>query len=81
MMLIDFTNSSSPSLLKKTTDTITKCVMVIMGLVLVLMETIMDPVGFYWLLVVGLLKPLNPNGICPKTHYRRPFLMVLMVKR
>ncbi len=81
MILIDFTNSSSPSLLKKTTDTITKFVMVIMGLVLVLMETIMDPVGFHWLLVVGLLKPLNPNGICPKIHYRRPFLIVLMVKR
>ncbi len=33
---------------KKTIDTITKCVMVllvIMGLVLVLMEAVMDPVG------------------------------------
>ncbi len=38
-------------LLKKTIDTITKLVMVllvIMGLVLVLMETVMDPVGLYW---------------------------------
>ncbi len=38
-------------MLKKTIDTITKFVMVllvIMGLVLVLMETVMDPVGFYW---------------------------------
>ncbi len=36
---------------KKTIDTITKFVMVllvIMGLVLVLMETVMDPVGLYW---------------------------------
>jgi len=45
----------------------TKCVMfllVIMGLVLVLMETVMDPVGFYWSLSIGgLLKPINPNGI------------------
>ncbi len=29
----------------------------------------------------GLLKPINPNGICPKTHYRKPlFYLVLMVK-
>ncbi len=29
----------------------------------------------------SLLKPLNPIGICPKTHYRKPFfLMVLMIK-
>ncbi len=28
----------------------------------------------------GLLKPINPTGICPKTHYRKPFLMVLKVK-
>ncbi len=38
-------------MLKKTIDTITKLVMVllvIMGLVLVLMETVMDPVGLYW---------------------------------
>ncbi len=36
---------------KKTIDTITKFVMVLlvlMGLVLVLMETVMDPVGLYW---------------------------------
>jgi len=36
---------------KKTIDTIKKFVMVllvIMGLVLVLLETVMDPVGFYW---------------------------------
>ncbi len=36
---------------KKTIDTITKFVMillVIMGLVLVLLETVMDSVGLYW---------------------------------
>ncbi len=22
----------------------------------------------------GLFKPINPNGICPKTHYRKPHL-------
>ncbi len=45
--------------------------LVIMGLVLVLMETVMDPVGLYWSpFICGLLKPINPNGICPKTHYR-----------
>ncbi len=35
----------------------------------------MDPVGFYtgnWSPSIGgLLKPINPNGICPKTHYRK----------
>ncbi len=48
-----------------------------MGLVLVLLETVMDPVGLYtgnWSPSIGgLLKPINPNGICPKTHYRKPF--------
>ncbi len=24
----------------------------------------------------GLLKPIHYNGKCPKTHYRKPFLMV-----
>ncbi len=24
----------------------------------------------------GLLKPINPNGICLKTHHRKPFLIV-----
>ncbi len=50
--------------------------LVIMGLVLVLMETVMDPVGLYgnWSPSIGgLLKPINPNGICPKTHYRKTF--------
>ncbi len=48
-----------------------------MGIVLVLMETVMDPVGLYWSPIGGLLKKLiNANGICPKTHYRKPFLMV-----
>ncbi len=54
-----------------------------MGLVLVLMETVMDPVsiGNWSPSIGGLLKQINPNGICPKTHYRKPFfLMVLMVK-
>ncbi len=39
------------TLLKKTIETSTECVMVllvIMGIVLVLMETVMDPVGLYW---------------------------------
>ncbi len=60
------------SMLKKnkTIDTITKFVMVllvIMGLVLVLMETVMDPVGLYWSPSIGgLVKPINPIGICPK---------------
>ncbi len=41
--------------------------LVIMGLVLVLMETVMDAVGLYWSpFICGLLKPINPNGICPK---------------
>ncbi len=56
---------------------IRKCVMVllvIMALVLVLVETVM---GFNWSPCIrGLLKPINPNGICPKAHYRKPFLMV-----
>ncbi len=60
-------------MLKKTIDTITEFVMVllvIMGLVLVLMETVMDPVGLFWKLsnwspsIGGLLKPINPI-----THY------------
>ncbi len=40
-------------------------------------------VGLCWLLVSsigGLLKPIHTNGICPKTQYRKPFQMVLMVK-
>ncbi len=57
-------------------DTITKFVMVLLvtlGIVLDLMETVMVP---DWSTSIGgLLKPLNPNGICPKT-----FLTVLMVK-
>ncbi len=48
------------------------------------METVMDSVGLYWQLstsIDGLLKPINPNGICPKTQYRKAFLYVfLMVK-
>ncbi len=66
----------------KTIHTITKLVMVllvIMGLVLVLMDTVMDPVGLYWSPSIGgLLKPIHPNGIFPKTHYRKPFLLVKM---
>ncbi len=42
-----------------------------------LMETVMDPVGLYtgnWSPYIGgLLKPINLNGICPKTQYRKPF--------
>ncbi len=41
-------NNLIKPLLKKTIDTITKFVMVIMGLILVLLETVMDPVGLYW---------------------------------
>ncbi len=57
-------------MLKKTIETIIEFVMVllvIMVIRLVLMETVMVPIG-------GLLKPINPNGMCPKTHYRKPFL-------
>ncbi len=47
-----------------------------MGIVLVLMET----VGLYWYWspssIGGLLKPIHPNGTCPQTHCRKPFLMV-----
>ncbi len=56
-----------------------------MGLVLVLLETVMDPVGLYtgnWSPSIGgLLKPINPDAIYPKTHYRKPFFkIILMVK-
>ncbi len=64
-------------MLKKKIDTIKKFVMVLlvmMGLVLVLMETVMEPAGNWSPSIGGLLKPINPNGICPKTHYRKPFL-------
>ncbi len=56
--------------------------LVIMGLVLVLMETVMDPVCLYWSPSIGglLKKLINPNGICPKTHYRKPLFNGLMVK-
>ncbi len=53
--------------------------LVLMGLVLALMETVMDS-GNLSLSIGGLLKPTNPNEICPKTHYRKPFFIVLMVK-
>ncbi len=60
------------SLLKKQ-DTITEFVMVllvIIGLVLVLMEIVIVPVGLYRSPSIGgLLKPINPNG----THYRKLF--------
>ncbi len=42
----------------------------------------MDPVGLYWQLsssIGGLLKPINPNGICPKTHYRKPVLYFFFI--
>ncbi len=42
---------------------------------MVLMETVWSiHVGLYSNLlpfIGGLLKPINPNGICPKTHYRK----------
>ncbi len=41
--------------------------LVIMGIALVL-ETVMVLAS-----IAGLLKPLNPNGVCPKTHYMIPF--------
>ncbi len=63
-------NLIKPLLIKKTTDTITKLVMVIMGLVLVLLETVMTLL-VSTLVIGGLLKPINPKGICPKTHYRK----------
>ncbi len=49
--------------------------LVIMGIVLVLMETVML-VSIGNCSIGGLLKPITPNRICPKTHYRKPFLMV-----
>ncbi len=64
-------------MLKKTIDAITKLVMVllvIMGLLLVLMETVMTllvSTGNWSPSIGGLLKPINPNGICPKTYYRK----------
>ncbi len=63
---------------KKTIETITELVLlVIMGIVLVLMETVMDPVGLYWSPIGGLLKKrIMLMGYVPKTHYRKPFLMV-----
>ncbi len=37
----------------------------------------MDPVVGNWSPSIGgLLKPIHPNGICPKTHYRKPILYV-----
>ncbi len=47
--------------------------LVIIGIVLVLMETVMVSTSDLSTSVGGLLNPLNPNGICPKTHYRKPF--------
>ncbi len=65
---------------KNTIDTITTFVMVllvIMGLVLVLMETVMTLLVFAgnWSPSIGgLLKPIHPNDICPKTHDRTIFV-------
>ncbi len=50
--------------------------LVLMGRVLVLMETVTDPrvsTGNWSPSIGGLLKPINPNGICPKTYYRNGF--------
>ncbi len=58
-------------MLKKTT-TFVMFLLVLMGLVLPLMETVMDS-GNLSPSIGGLLKPTNPNEICPKTHYRKPF--------
>ncbi len=48
-----------------------------MGLVLVLMETVMDPVGLYtgnWSPSIGgLLKPINPNGMSQNTLQKTNF--------
>ncbi len=32
-----------------------------------------DPVGNWSTSIGVLLKPIQPNGICPKTHYRKPY--------
>ncbi len=73
--MTEMQNMSLSALLKnKTIDTITNFVMVllvIMGLVLVVME--MDPLvstSYRSPSIGGLLKPINPIGICPKTYYR-----------
>ncbi len=47
--------------------------LVIMGLLLVLMESEMVSTGIWSPSIGGLLKPISPNGICPKTHYRKHF--------
>ncbi len=60
---------------KQTMDIITQFVMVllvIMGLV-GFNGNIMVSTGNWSPSIGGLLKPINPNGICPKTHYRKPF--------
>ncbi len=44
--------------------------MVIMGIVLILMETIMVSTGMGWILLVAML---NPIGKMPKTHYKNDF--------
>ncbi len=52
--------------------------MVIMGLVLVLLETVMTLL-VSTLVIGGLLKPINPKGICPKTHYRKPWFVMFVI--
>ncbi len=62
-------------MLKKTID-ITKLVMVLLVIMGLLLETVMDlsvSTGNWSHSIGGLLKPINPNAICPKTHYRKQF--------
>lgn len=47
--------------------------LVIMGIGLVLMETVMVSTGNLLASIAGFLKPLNPNWICPKRHYSKTF--------
>ncbi len=61
-----------PSLLKNTIENVMG-LMVIMGIVLVLMETIMVSTGMWWILLVGCLILL---GKCPKHTTKRNFAMV-----
>jgi len=59
---------------KKTIDTITFYWL----LDLFLLETVgywtlLDFTGNWSPSFGSFLKPINPNGICPKTHYRKPY--------
>ncbi len=42
------------------------------------MWTLLISAGNWSPSIGGLLKPIHSNGICPKTHYRKPFLYVFL---